>query len=126
VPVVTIRCWPVLVLVASIVAFGTTAPELSVTVPKDKTYPADLTKAEWKKKKKVGSVGGEPSSIYVLAQNKINTGLGEALDQAQKAWAAIPFKKLSRRSADMEHDDGWREPRPPAPRPRWSWQRAGT
>ena len=78
-----------------------------MTVPKDKTYPVDLTKAEWKKKKKVGSVGGEPPSVYVLAQNKINTGLGEALDQAQKAWAAIPFAKLSRRSAVVEHDDGW-------------------
>jgi len=78
-----------------------------MTVPKDKTYPTILTKADWKAKKKVGSVGGEPPSIYALAQMKINTGLGEALDQAQSAWKTIEFTKLSRRSAVVEHDDGW-------------------
>src|SRR5262245_12005662 len=68
-----------------------------MTVPKDKTYPADLTNAQWQKQK----------SFLDKTKSKTKTGLGDALKEAQKAWGEIPFKKLSRRSADMQHDDGW-------------------
>ncbi len=78
-----------------------------MTVPKVTTYPKELTKAEWKSKKKVGTVGGEPPSVYALAQAKINTGLGEALDKAQVAWNAIDWNQLNAKTFNpREQPDG--------------------
>ena len=80
-----------------------------MTVPKNKTYPNELTKAYWKGKKKVGSVGGEPPSVYALAQSKISTGLGEALDKAQAAWNKIKWSTLNAKLAvdpNQKDDDG--------------------
>lgn len=77
-----------------------------MTVPKNKVYPNELTKTYWKGKKKVGSAGGEPPSIYALAQMKINTGLGEALDKAQTAWNKIDWKLLDAGKAVLMYPEG--------------------
>ena len=77
-----------------------------MTVPKVRTYPNELKKAHWKSKKKVGSVGGEPPSIYALAQSKINTGLGEALDKAETAWGQINWKMLNSGQAVTLYPEG--------------------
>jgi hypothetical protein len=65
-----------------------------------------LTKAYWKGKKKVGSVGGEPPSVYALAQSKISTGLGEALDKAETAWNKINWKLLNVTQAVTLYPEG--------------------
>jgi hypothetical protein len=81
-----------------------------MTVPKVKNYkvfPTTLTKTYWKGQKKVGTVGGEPPSVYALAQAKINTGLGVALDNAEAAWKKIKWNTLNATLAvDPEAPDG--------------------
>lgn len=55
-----------------------------MTVPADRTYPANATNAVWQKKK----------SFLDKAKSSTKTGLGDTLKAAELAWKAIPWADL--------------------------------
>lgn len=55
-----------------------------MTVPADRTYPANATNAAWQKKK----------SVLDKAMSDTKTGLGATLKEAELAWKAIPWADL--------------------------------
>jgi hypothetical protein len=73
-----------------------------MAIPKDTTYPTILTQADWRKKKSGKGGGGEPPGIVPMIQSKIDTGLGAALAEAETAWKAIEWKRLTLKF--YEHD----------------------
>jgi len=77
-----------------------------MSIPKDITYPTILTQADWRLKKSAkGKVGGEPRGIVPIAQSKIDTGLGAALAEAETAWKAIEWKRLSMKGYKHDGED---------------------